>query len=132
MLTLLYFFDNILLICCWVIYTIIINYVCIDYLGSDKEKLSELVIGSGGRFKHVKKSYDNILGIVIPDLLMDLMSCHGFFKKKDYVVIPKRPNRMFEYYFSKGFTYFDCSIINLEKIPTEVKVRINAEVTDNS
>ena len=28
---------------------------------------------------------------------------------------------MFEYYFSKGFNYFDYSIINLEKITTEVK-----------
>ena len=33
-----------------VIYTIIRNYVFIDYLGSDKKKLSELGLGSGGRF----------------------------------------------------------------------------------
>ena len=39
---------------------------------------------------------------------------------------------MFEYYFSKGFTYFDCSIINFFKLPIEVKVRIHAEDTDNS
>ena len=39
---------------------------------------------------------------------------------------------MFEYYFSKGFTYFDCTIINLTKLPPEVKEIIDAEVTDNS
>ena len=39
---------------------------------------------------------------------------------------------MFEYYLLKGFTYFDLIIINLEKIPNEVKVRNHAEDTDNS
>ena len=72
------------------------------------------------------------MGIGIPDLLTNLMSCHGFLKNKDPVVILKFPKRMFEYYFSKGFTYFDCSIINLEKLPTEVKVIIYAEDTYNS
>ena len=39
---------------------------------------------------------------------------------------------MFECYFSKGFTYFDCNIINLEKFPTEEKFRIHAEDTNYS
>ena len=39
---------------------------------------------------------------------------------------------MFEYYFLKGFTYFDWSITNLGKLPTEVKQRIHAEDTDIS
>ena len=65
-------------------------------------------------------------------MLMNLMYCRGFLNNKDPVVILKCPKRMFEYYFSKGFTYFDCSIINLEKLPTEVKVIIHAEDTDNS
>ena len=37
-----------------VIYTIISNYVCIDYLGSERKKLSELRLGSGGV---IQKSY---------------------------------------------------------------------------
>ena len=60
------------------------------------------------------------------------MSCHRFLKNKDYVVILKCPKRMFEYYFSKGFTYFDCTIVNLEKFPSEVKQIIHAEDTYNS
>ena len=63
---------------------------------------------------------------------MNLMSCHGFFRKKDPVVILKFLKSMFEYYFSKVFTYFGFSIINLEKLPTEIKVRIHAEDTYNS
>ena len=32
-----------------VIYTIIVKYVCIDYLGSEKSKLSDLRLGGTGR-----------------------------------------------------------------------------------
>ena len=62
----------------------------------------------------------------MPYLLMNLMSCHGFLKNKDPVVILKFPKRMSEYYFSELFTYFYCSIIKLGKLPTEVKQRIHA------
>ena len=115
-----------------VIYTIISNYVCIDYLGSESKKLSELALGSGGGFKHEEKSHDKILGIGIPDLLMNLMSCHGFLKNKNPVVILKFPKRMLEYYFSKGFTILECNYNNLAKLPNEVKQIIHAEDTDNS
>ena len=70
--------------------------------------------------------------IGIPDLLMNLMSCHCFLKNKDSVVILKCPNRMIEYYFSKGLTYFDCNKTDSEILPSEVKNRIYSEVTDNS
>ena len=39
-----------------VIYRIIKNYVCIDYLGSDRKKLSYLRIGPGGSYKHINKN----------------------------------------------------------------------------
>ena len=42
-------------------------------------------MGSGGGSKHGDKSFDRILGIGIPDLLMNLMSCHGFLKSINYV-----------------------------------------------
>ena len=115
-----------------VIYTIISNYVCIDYLASEWKTLSEVIVGSVGGYKHEEKSYDKILGIGIPDLLINLMSCHGFLKNKYSVVILKFPNRMFGYYFSKGFIRFDFNKRNLEKLPSEVKDWIDAEVTDNS
>ena len=111
------------------------NYqqLCLHHLSRFWAKeIIELGLGSGGRFKHEEKSYEKILGIGIPDLLTNLMSCHGFLKNKDSVVILKFPNRMFEYYFSKVFTYFDCNKINFEKLPSEVKDRIYAELTDNS
>ena len=39
-----------------VIYTIISNYVCIGYLGSDKSKLSNLRLGVAGSYKHLGKN----------------------------------------------------------------------------
>ena len=42
------------LIC--VMYIIIRNYVCIDYLGSEKLKLSDLRIDVTGRYKHLDKN----------------------------------------------------------------------------
>ena len=38
-----------------VMYTIISKYVCIDYLGSEKSKLSDLRLGVTGRYKHLDK-----------------------------------------------------------------------------
>ena len=65
-------------------------------------------------------------------MLMNLISCHGFLKNEDSVVILKFPNRMFGYYFSKLFIHFDCDEIVFKKLPYKVKDRIGAEITDNS
>ena len=39
---------------------------------------------------------------------------------------------MFEYYFIKWFSIFDCDKNNLERLTSEIKDRIGAEVTYNS
>ena len=54
-----------------VIYTIISNYVCIDYLGSETSKFSYLGLGVATSYKHLGKKYDNVLGFGIPDLLLN-------------------------------------------------------------
>ena len=66
------------------IYTIISNYVCIYYLACQSKQLSKVTISNGGGFKHGNKSYEKILGIGIPDFLMNLISCHGFFEEQKY------------------------------------------------
>ena len=80
----------------FVIYTIIGNYIYIDYLGYEKNTFSYLRLGPGGCYKNFNKSYDNVLVFGIPDLLMNLLSCHGFLRNNDSLVIIKFPNRMFE------------------------------------
>ena len=87
-----------------VIYTIIKNYVCIDYLDFQSKTLSEIPVGFGGGSKHEEKGFDKILGVGIPYLLMNLMSCHEYLKNINYVIILKCPKIMLEYYFPKGFT----------------------------
>ena len=90
-----------------VIYTVIGKYVCIDYLGSEKSKLSDLRLGGTRRYNHYDTDYDNVLGIGIPDLLLNFLSCHGFSNNNESVVILKCPNNMSEYYFNKGFVIFE-------------------------
>ena len=107
-----------------VICTIIDKYICIDYLGSERSKLSYLKIGCTGSNKHNGMDYNNILGIGIPDILLNLLSCHGFLKNNESVVIIKFPNRMSEYYFNKGFVIFECDEEHLKKLPLEVKRQI--------
>ena len=75
---------------------------------------------------HGEKSFNKILGIGIPDLLMKLLSCHGFVKNINFVVKLLCPKRMLEYYFSKRFGILECNFNNLKKLPNEVKQRIHA------
>ena len=114
-----------------VIYTIISKYVFIKYVGSEKSKLSYLRPDVSGRYKHLDKDYDNVLGFGIPDLLLNLLSCKCFSKNNEYVAILKCPHRMSEYYFNKGFIIFDCDEENLKRLPSQVKNRIGTEVTIN-
>ena len=64
-----------------VIYNIIDEYICLDYLGLLQEKLS----------KHDDKSknakFNNLSGLGIPDILMNIMSCHVFLKSSISTVI---------------------------------------------
>ena len=83
-------------------------------------------MGSIGSPKHGDKSFDIILGIGIPYLLMNLMSYDVFLKNISYVVILKCPKKMLEYYFSKRFTTLERNDNNLAKLLNDVKQRIHA------
>ena len=89
-------------------------------------------MGSGGGSKHGDKIFDRILGIGIPDLLMNLIYCNGFSKNINSVVISKTPKRMLEYYLSKGFTILEWNYNNLEKLLNDVKQRTHVQETDIS
>ena len=52
--------------------------------------------------------YNNLFGIGIPDLFLNMLSCHVFLNNNDSVVILKFPNRMSEYYFNKVFVELIC------------------------
>ena len=67
----------------FVLYSVIENYVCIDYICCHSKKLS--FISSAKIFEET--SYNELLGIGIPELLMNLISCHVFMKKTNSTVI---------------------------------------------
>ena len=54
------------------IYTIIDDYICLEYIGLIEDKL----------FKHdmncEKTEFKKFSGLGIHDILMNIMSCHGF------------------------------------------------------
>ena len=61
-----------------IIYTIIDRYVCIDYLGTEINKISVLILGCTFKTKHEYMEYDNLCVIGITDILLNMLSCHGF------------------------------------------------------
>ena len=75
---------------------------------------------------------NNLFGIGIPDLLLNILSCHGYLKNDDSVVILKCPNRMSEYYFNKVFVELICDEDHLKKLPLIVKERVGAELKVNT
>ena len=69
-----------------VIYTIIYRYVCTDYLGTETKKISELRLGCTLEKKHENMDYDNIFGIGITDILLNMLSCQGFLNNNESIV----------------------------------------------
>ena len=66
-----------------VIYTIIDNVVCVDYLACQSKELSEICVDG----RYLVKYFNKSLGIGIPYLLMNLLSCHYFKMNTKYIVV---------------------------------------------
>ena len=66
-----------------VVYYLIENYVCIDYLSCKSKTLNS------GSCKPIfeQTSFNILLGIGILELLLSLVFCHGFTKKPNSTVI---------------------------------------------
>ena len=67
------------------------------------------------------KSSEKLLGIGIPYLLINLLSCHGFIKNINFTVILLYPSQMLEDYFSKRFVFLERNSNNLKIITNEAK-----------
>ena len=101
-------------------------------MGTDLNKISELRLGCTLKTKHEGMDYDSLFGIGIPDILLNMFSCHGFLNNNESIVILKCPNRMSEYYFNKGFIQLTCDENYFKKLPFLVNDRVGAEVKVNS
>ena len=61
-----------------------------------------------------------------------MLSCQGFLNNNYSIVILKCPNRMYEYYFNKGFIELTCDEDHLNKLTLSAKQRVGAEPKVNS
>ena len=74
------------------------NYVCIDYLSCKLKTLSSI----SSKLIFEQTSFNILLGIGIPELLLNLVSCHGFMKKPNSTVILNCRYCLINNYLGKG------------------------------
>ena len=80
-----------------VVYTLIDNYFCIDYLSCQSKTLSAISYNQTLE----DSSLNLLLSIGIPELLLNLVSCHGITKKPNSTVILNCQTRMINNYLAK-------------------------------
>ena len=104
-----------------VVYSIIDNYVCIDYLLSQSKTSSS--ISSKPKFEDT--IFNILLGIGIPELLLNLVSCHGFMRKPNSTVILNFQSRLIENCLAKGFHIIEKDLKQLSLLPIDMKLIFN-------
>ena len=67
-------------------------------------------------------SFNILLGIGIPELLMDLVSCHGFMKKPSSTVILNCRSSLVNNYLAKGYFIIEKDSKHLKILPNDVKL----------
>ena len=104
-----------------VVYTLIENYACIDYLSCQ----SKIVCYISKNTKFKETTFNLLLVIDIPKLLLNLVSFHEFMLKSNSTVILNFRSRMINNYLSKGLFIIDWSSKQLKLIPNDLILRIN-------
>ena len=84
-----------------VLYSVINNYFCIDYICCNPKTLS--VISSDKIFKQV--SYNRLVGIGIPEVLIKFLYCQGFMEKPNSTIIFNFRSRLVNYHLAKNIYY---------------------------
>ena len=97
------------------VYTIIDEFTFLDYLSLSKEKLSK----RKNKFKKTK--FNNLYGLVITEIFINIISCHEFFEYLISTVILKYCNELFPYYLSKWFVIVETELGSVDNIPIIVK-----------
>ena len=82
-----------------------------------KKRLSQLKLGLTLKTKHEGMDYDNLFGIGIPEIFMNMLSYQGFINNNKSILILKCPNRMSQCYFNKEFIQLPCDKDHLKKSP---------------
>ena len=80
-----------------IVYFIPENYVCVDYLCCPKNKLH--VTNKWQGFEN--RTYNAVPGIIMTELLINIISCHRFFNDKNSAVIFSCRRKLVDYYLQK-------------------------------
>ena len=98
-----------------VIYTNFDEYICLDDLVLIQENLSK----HDNNFKNIK--FNNLSGLVITDIFMNIMSCHGFVKYSISTLILTFSNDQVPSDIYKVFFIFETEVGGVDNIPIIVK-----------
>ena len=104
----------------FVVYSLIENHVCIDHILHPSKTL--ISISSKPTFEET--SFNILLGIGIPELLVNLLYFHGFMKKPNLTVILNCRSCLINIYLSKLFYIIEKDSKQLSMLPNDVKLRI--------
>ena len=104
-----------------VVYTLIENYVCIYYLPCQSKTLC--VIQSNSTFNITSFNLLHFIGIA--ELLLNLVSYHGFMMKSNSNVILNFQSCLINNYLSKGLFIIEQGSKQFNLIPNDVILRIN-------
>ena len=105
-----------------VLYYIIKNYVCIDYLCCQSKTLRSIYYDK----KFEQASYNILLGIDITVVIINLVSCYGFMEEPNSTVILNFQSCLVNYYLEKCFVIIKHNSKQLHSVPNDVKLRIHA------
>ena len=93
------------------------NYVCVDYLCCTQNKIH--VTSKGQGFENRTRSA--VSRIEIPELLINIIPCHGFVNNmKSAVIFPCRRN-LVDYYLQKCFVVRENNSNAFKNVPLRVK-----------
>ena len=105
----------------FVVYSLIDNYVCIDYLPCQSKTLGS--ISSKPTFQDT--SFNILLSIGIPELLLNLFSCHAFIKKTNSTVIINCRSLLINNYLANGLYIIENGSNQLSLLPNDVQLIFN-------
>ena len=98
------------------------EFFCIDYVCCHFKTLS--VISSDKISEDA--SYNELRGIGILEVLMNLIYCHELMKNINSTVVLVCQYRLVNYYLEKGFVILEHNYKQLSSVPNDVKLGIHA------
>ena len=105
-----------------VLYSVIDNYVCIDYLSCKSKNLGRIY----SNIIFEQTSFNILLDIGIPEMLLNLVYFHGFMEKPNATIILTFRYHLVNNHLAKGFFTIENNSNQLSVLTNDAKLRIHA------